>query len=293
MMGNKPNPSDLPYQLCDSGHGRKLEQFGPYLIDRPSAQAVWKPTLPKASWQGCDLFFTREGENIWKKKGAIPEIWSIEAAGIRFKISPTDFGHLGIFPEQKPFWEWITTTIASAKLTRSEPLNVLNLFAYSGGATLAAAKGGANVCHLDASKGMVAWARENAALNKLEQAPIRWIVDDVSKFLKREIRREHKYDAIILDPPSFGRGAQGEMFKIEEHLEGILSDCRQLLTAKPLFILLSCHTPGYTPIALRHLILQMMDGLQGNIDHGEMVLTGSETVFPLPSGAYARWSASL
>ncbi len=281
------------YQLIDSGHGRKLEQFGDFIIDRPCAQAVWKPQLPPKKWQECNVFFTREGENTWKKKGHIPEQWNIEVSNVKFKLSPTDFGHLGIFPEQRPFWEWIQKTITDAKAKRETPPSVLNLFAYSGGSTLAAAKAGAQVCHLDASKGMVAWARENAALNNLEKAPIRWIVDDVSKFLKRELRRGHRYDAIILDPPSFGRGSTGELFKIEEHLEGILNDCRELLTPKPLFILLSCHTPGYTPIAMRHLMEQTMQGMKGTIDQGEMTLTGEDGALPLPSGTYSRWVSNV
>jgi 23S rRNA (cytosine1962-C5)-methyltransferase len=273
------------YQLIDSGLGRKLEQFGPYVISRPSAQAVWAPQLPETEWSKADAQFTREPDNQWIKKKNLPEIWTTEAADITFKISPTDFGHLGIFAEQREFWKWIQNTIRDSG---RPDIKVLNLFAYSGGSTLAAAKAGASVCHLDASKGMVAWARENAALNHLEKAPIRWIVDDVSKFLARELRRENHYDAIILDPPTFGRGSQGELFKIEEHLPGILKQCRQLLTPKPLFILFSCHTPGFSPIVMRHLLSQMMSGLKGTIDEGEMVLTGKNSL-PLPSGTYARW----
>lgn len=279
------------YFLLDSGNEQKLEQFGPYKIIRPSAQAVWSPQLPQKEWSSADAIFTRETENRWVKKKPLPEVWSIEVAGIQFKISPTDFGHLGIFPEQKPFWEWIQTKIKKSISERKTKPKVLNLFAYSGGATLAAAKGGAEVCHLDASKGMVAWARENAALNKLEGAPIRWIIDDVNKFLTRELRRESRYDGIILDPPSFGRGSKGEVFKIEAHLKEILSQCLALLTPDPLFILFSCHTPGFSPIVMHHLLSQMMKGVPGTIDVGEMVLEGNQEVFPLPSGTYARWQA--
>lgn len=273
------------YQLIDSGHGRKLEQFGPYIISRPSAQAVWAPHLPESEWNKADAQFTREPDNRWIKKKNLPELWTTKAADITFKISPTDFGHLGIFAEQLDFWNWIQTTIKESK---HKDVKVLNLFAYSGGSTLAAAKAGASVTHLDASKGMVAWARENAALNQLEKAPVRWIVDDVSKFLARELRRENRYDAIILDPPTFGRGNQGEIFKIEEHLPAILKQCRDLLTPKPLFILFSCHTPGFSPIVMRHLLSQMMEGLSGTIDEGEMTLTGKKAL-ALPSGTYARW----
>lgn len=272
------------YALVDSGKGLKLEKFGPYVLSRPSAQAVWNPILPENSWKKADAIFTREGENKWIKKAELPESWAIEVAGIQFKISPTDFGHLGIFPEQRPFWEWIQTTVKKA----AQEVHVLNLFAYSGGATLAAAKAGAHVCHLDASKGMVSWARENAALNGLEGAPIRWIVEDVTKFLQREIRRGKRYDAIILDPPSFGRGAKGEIFKIEDDLPLILDSCRTLLSDHPLFILFSCHTPGFSPIVMHHLMTQLM-GNKGTIDSGEMVLEGADGVLPLPSGTFARW----
>ncbi len=274
------------YTLIDSGNGRKLERFGSYVLSRPASQAVWAPQLPESEWQKAHAHFTREGDNKWTKKGDLPETWTIEVSGVKFKLSTTDFGHLGIFPEQRPFWEWIQEAIKEAK--RSE-VRVLNLFAYSGGSTLAAAKAGAQVCHLDASKGMVAWARENAALGQLDKAPVRWIVDDVSKFLVRELRRGNRYDAIILDPPSFGRGAQGEIFKIEEDLADILKNCRALLSDDPLFILFSCHTPGFSPIVMDHLLHQMMDGLSGTIDSGEMCLTGEKNVFPLPSGTFARW----
>lgn len=270
------------YTLIDSGKGYKLEKFGPYTISRPCSQAVWEPQLPQEIWDKADAFFSREGQNKWMPKKKLPDIWKINVADITFKISPTDFGHLGIFPEQKEFWHWIQKEVTKGK-------RVLNLFAYSGGATLAAAKGGAEVCHLDASKGMVAWARENAALNHLEEAPIRWIIDDVFKFLAREIRRESRYDAIILDPPSFGRGAKGEVFKIEEEITNLLKTCRELLTDKPLFILFSCHTPGFSPLVMEHLLKQALEGIPGRIDSGEMVLDGEKGVLSVPSGTYARW----
>lgn len=271
------------YSLIDSGKGYKLEQFGPYIISRPCSQAVWEPCLPQKVWDNAHTYFSREGQNKWThQKGHLPDVWQIKVSDIIFKISPTEFGHLGIFPEQKEFWNWIQKTVSKGK-------RVLNLFAYSGGATLAAAKGGAEVCHLDASKGMVAWARENAALNKLEQAPIRWIVDDVSKFLTRELRRGSRYDAIILDPPSFGRGSSGEIFKIEDEITKLLKSCRDLLTDKPLFILFSCHTPGFSPLVMEHLLKQALHGIPGKIDVGEMILEGSQEVFSVPSGTFARW----
>jgi 23S rRNA (cytosine1962-C5)-methyltransferase len=200
---------------------------------------------------------------------------------VKFKISPTDFGHVGVFPEHALLWKWMKGKIV-------EGSHILNLFAYSGGASIAAAQAGAKVCHLDASKAVVSWARENVALNGLEKAPIRWIVDDVIKFLHREIRRGVKYDGIILDPPSFGRGSKGEVFKIERDLRVVLELCRKLLSEKPLFTILSSHTPGYTPLVMKHLIEQMTEGLKGTAESGEMVIPGP---LDLPSGTYARWHA--
>jgi 23S rRNA (cytosine1962-C5)-methyltransferase len=276
------------YTLVDSGRGRKLERFGPYLLSRPCSQAVWEPLLPETEWRRADAVFSRDQENKWTTLHSLPSAWQIEVGGLVFKLSPTDFGHLGIFPEQKPFWEWIQSTLKSHVTLTFKP-RVLNLFAYSGGSTLAAAKAGAAVCHLDASKGMVTWARENAALNQLEQAPIRWIVEDVKKFLMREQRRGSRYEGIILDPPSFGRGSKGELFKIEEDIVELLQECRSLLSDHPLFMLFSCHTPGFSPLTMQHLMTQTMQGLAGTIDVGEMALTGQHNVFAVPSGTYARW----
>ncbi|MDP1879805.1 MAG: class I SAM-dependent methyltransferase [Parachlamydiaceae bacterium] len=279
------------YALIDSGEGRKLERFGPYLISRPCAQAVWKPQLSQQEWNKADAIFSRDQESKWTSLRPLPDIWNIEVAGVKFKMSPTEFGHLGIFPEQKNFWEWMQTKIKSYSSSTFKP-NVLNLFAYSGGVTLSAAIAGASVCHLDASKGMVAWARENAVLNKLENAPIRWIVEDVKKFLMREIKRGSKYDAIILDPPSFGRGSKGEVFKIEDDIIPLLNQCRELLSSNPLFLMFSCHTPGFTPLAMQHLLTQTMTGLNGKITSGEMTLSGNSSVFELPSGTYAKWETN-
>lgn len=270
------------YTLLDSGHGFKLEQFGDIILSRPSAQAVWKPQHPQL-WKQAHATFTREQGNEWNIQKKIPEIWHIEVEGIRFKLSTTDFGHLGIFPEQKEIWRWLST-----QCSLNKQLNVLNLFAYSGGSTFACAYQGAQVCHLDASKGMVAWARENASLNQLQNAPIRWIVEDVKKFLQRELKRNHKYDGIILDPPTFGRGTTGEIFKLEHEFPLLLESCVQLLSTQPRFILLSCHTPGYTPIVLTQLLKQALAGYRIEIEAGEMVLSGSINNFTIPSGSYAR-----
>ena len=191
------------YELLDSGDGRKLERFGAYTLARPCSQALWRPSLPASEWARADASFDREDGNRWHNRAGIPKSWEIETAGIRFRLGGTDFGHLGIFPEQRAQWRWIRETVAAAKASGRAP-SLLNLFAYSGGSTLAAALGGAEVCHLDASRGMVEWARENARLNGLAAAPVRWIVDDAHKFMQREIRRGRRYDAIVLDPPSLG-----------------------------------------------------------------------------------------
>lgn len=265
----------MAYVLLDSGNQNKLEQVGDYTLVRPCSQAVWKPQLEERAWQEAEAIFSREPANRWK--GSLPGSWTLDYESLLFKIVPTDFGHLGIFPEHALLWRWMKE--------RLQPKSaILNLFAYTGGATLMAAKAGAEVCHVDASKTAVAWARENAALNRLEKAPIRWIVDDVVKFLRREIRRGKRYNGIILDPPTFGRGNKGEVFKIENGLPEILALCFELLTEKPLFIILSSHTPGYTPLVLHHLLLQAAE--RGTIEAGEMAIPGP---LDLPSGTYARW----
>lgn len=261
------------YFLLDSGNEQKLEQFGPYKLIRPAAPAIWNPQLPQSQWDSADGAFSREGKSRWQKK--VKGDWQVEISGIRFKLSVTDFGHLGVFPEHQEIWNWATDQIVKGD-------KVLNLFAYSGGATLACAKAGAEVCHVDASKGMVDWARENAKLNQLEEAPIRWIVDDVLKFLKREVRRGREYEGIILDPPTFGRGSQGQVFKIERDLPLLLDLCAQF---KPRFIALSCHTGTFTPLILKRLLQDQFK--EGRFEEGEMLLKGNG-VF-LPNGTYARW----
>lgn len=270
------------YSLIDSGNQFKFEQFGDYRLVRPCAQAVWKPFLDVKEWDAADTLFTREPANQWKPSGErLPPSWIVEHGGIKFKIAPTGFGHVGMFPEHAMLWNWM-----SGKIKKG--MKVLNLFAYTGGATLAAAKAGAEVCHVDASKTTVTWARENAALNKLEKAPIRWIVDDVVKFLKREVRRGVAYDGIILDPPTFGRGTKGEVFKIENDLPSILEECRRLLSRDPLFLIFSSHTPGYSPLVMHHVLKQSTEGLNGKVESGEMIIPGP---LDLPSGTYSRWYA--
>ena len=276
------------YALIDSGNGEKLERFGRYMLRRPCSQAVWNPKDGKDAWRKADASFDRKEGNRWHNRSSLPNEWTVSIDGIQMKLSGTDFGHLGVFPEQRHQWNWIRQTIEGS----SRQLSVLNLFAYSGGSTLAAALAGAKVCHLDASKGMVEWARGNARLNNLDDAPIRWIVDDVHKFLNRELRRGNRYDGIILDPPSFGRGKQGEVYKIEQDVGETLDLCRQLLTEDPTFFLLSAHTPGFSPIVLENLVKERMYSFSGAMECGEMLLTGDDGAYPLPNGNYARWRAT-
>jgi 23S rRNA (cytosine1962-C5)-methyltransferase len=279
------------YALLDSGHGRKLERFGEATLVRPCAQALWPPQCPQADWLAADATFDREEGQRWQNRGRLPDQWTIEVEGIRFRLSGTDFGHLGIFPEQRANWRWLRETLRQAGQGRAQPVNVLNLFAYSGGSTFAAALEQAQVCHLDASAGMVQWARDNAARNKLQAAPIRWIVDDAHKFMQREIKRGRRYDAMVLDPPSFGRGAQGEVYKLERDLPETLALCARLLSETPVAILLSAHTPGVTPTVLEHLLRHALAPRAGAITSGEMLLTGAPAVWPVPNGCYARWHA--
>jgi|UniRef100_UPI003784CD93 23S rRNA (cytosine1962-C5)-methyltransferase len=279
------------YELLDSGSFQKLERFGSVVLSRPCAQAVWQQTLPKADWQKVTATFFRDGGNQWRGRDKLPETWMIDVDGTKFQLSSTDFGHLGIFPEQRDQWRRIRETCAEYAKRHGRPARVLNLFAYSGGSTLAAALAGAEVCHVDASKGMVDWARKNAALNGLEEKPVRWIVDDVTKFLERELRRERQYDLLILDPPSYGRGAKGEVFKIENDLPPLLSLLGKLMSPQPLGVLLSCHTPELTPISLHHMLLQQFGRNGGKVEHGEMQLRGASNVLPVPSGSFAWWLA--
>ena len=258
------------YELLDSGDGRKLERFGKYVLARPCSQAMWRPSKSAAEWERADASFDREDGNRWHGRSNLPKEWQIETAGIRFKLGGTDFGHLGIFPEQRAQWRWIREQVKAKCEGEQRKISVLNLFAYSGGSTMAAALGGAEVCHLDASKGMVEWARENARLNGLADHPIRWIVDDAHKFMKREIRRGHRYDAIILDPPTFGRGAGGEMYKIERDLKDTLGLVKELLSESPSFVLFSSHTPGLSQIVAENILGQLFPS--ATLESGEMLL---------------------
>ncbi|WP_303850778.1 class I SAM-dependent methyltransferase [Seleniivibrio woodruffii] len=273
------------YRLLDSGLGRKLEDVGGFIIDRPCGQAVWEKTLKDGRWQEVHAIFSREGGSSWSYRKNMPAEWIIDLDGLKFYISPTDFGHLGVFPEHRYSWGWVRERIQNAK----KPLRVLNLFSYSGAATLAAAKEGADVTHVDASQKINDLAKRNMKLNEINPQKVRFITDDVIKYLKREEKRGSKYDGVILDPPSFGRGSKGEVFKIDTHLPEILKLIKKVLNPNPSFVVLTCHTPGYTPMTLKNLLTQMMAGVNGDIETSELTLDRGETEIPVPAGFFAAW----
>lgn len=288
-----PAASTNDYLLLDSGDMQKLERVGPYTLVRPSPQAIWSPRLPQGEWAKADGVYhrTSEGGGHWVWSGKVKREFDVLFNSLAFEIHLTNFGHMGLFPEQAENWDWLRGLIRDRMAqTNQRNLHVLNLFAYTGGSTLAASQAGAHVVHLDAAKNVVDWARKNAHLCALQERPIRWIVDDALKFVKREQRRATRYHGIILDPPSFGRGPQGEVFKIEKDLMPLLEACAALLADDPLFILYSCHTPGFTPLTLSNQLDEMMGRRKGEIEAGEMtVRDGSGRL--LPSGAFARWVA--
>jgi 23S rRNA (cytosine1962-C5)-methyltransferase len=275
------------YKLLDSGDFRKLEEVGGFRISRPSPQAVWSPSAPKSEWDNVDAFYTRfsGGDGKWTVKNKkLPDQWAIDILDLSIRIRLTDFGHLGIFPEQEPNWDRIGKFIET-KIETIKDFRVLNLFAYTGIASLKCAKAGAEVVHVDASKTSVAWAKENAELSGLGKAKTRWIVEDVQKFCAREQRRGTKYHGIMLDPPSFGRGTNNEVWKIEEHMIPLLKALEGLLEEDFAFVLLSSHSTGYTPVALRNLVSQHF-GTQGEFVADEMLVPHHANKLMLPSGAF-------
>lgn len=265
------------YQFLDSGNGKKLEQFGSIRLIRPCSQAVWHPTLNPSEWKKSHGEFIRE--EGWK--GNLPKQWEMQINRIHFILKPTDFGHLGVFPEHEQIWNLMYNAI-------QPHLKVLNLFAYTGAATISVAHQKAEVCHLDASPKSVAWAKELAHMNHLQEAPIRWIVDDAMKFLKREVKRNVRYDGIVLDPPSFGRGKKQEVFKIENHILDLLDLVKQVLVDHPKFVFFSSHTPGFTPIVLQNLLKQSLDFHYGSYISDELCLIPQKGM-KLPMGAFAGW----
>ncbi|NGX28122.1 MAG: Ribosomal RNA large subunit methyltransferase K/L [Candidatus Anoxychlamydiales bacterium] len=286
------------YTLIDSGNLKKLEKFGPYTIIRPCLQAVWRSKLKKDIWEQADFIFVRDSKNKWldnsKSKKDLKNLsWTIDVDKIKLNLELTDFGHIGFFQEHVFLCKKLKALIENIKkeenISKEKPkINILNLFAYTGLATLFAAKSGANVCHVDSSKPTILWAKKNVKTNKLENAPIRWIQDDVLKFLKREVNRGSKYDGIVLDPPSFGRGAKGEVFKIETDILTLLDLSKQLLKkSKFSFIIFSTHSPGFNKTAIQNLFIDLFKK-DDHLDIDELLIN-SEKSYALPSGYYAIW----
>lgn len=275
------------FEVIDTSSGEKLERWGDVILARPDPQIIWN-TQKGTEWKKANARYQRSssGGGQWDNKSMSKDQWTIDYGPLTFKISPTGFKHTGLFPEQAVNWDFMADKIRNA----DRPISVLNLFAYTGGATIACAEAGAKVCHVDASKGMVAWARENAQLSGLSDKPIRWIVDDCKKFVEREIRRGNKYDAIVMDPPSYGRGPGGEVWKLEEAIYPLVELCSQVLSDKPLFFLLNSYTTGLSPSVMEYIIgVTVGKKFKGRLSSSEIGLPVTKTGFVLPCGSTAIW----
>lgn len=278
------------YELLDSGNGLKLERYKPYTFIRPEPQAIWSPSLPENAWNAAHAVFqpTREESGgIWQVNKPFDPSWNMSYGGLRFQVQLTAGRHLGVFPEQACHWDWISQTIRSSQ----RPIQVLNLFGYTGLATLAAADAGAKVTHVDASKKAVSWARQNQALSGLTDRPIRWIVDDALKFINREIKRQVKYDGIIMDPPKFGRGPKGEIWEFFQVFPRLLKACRSVITHQPLFIVVTAYAIRSSALALEYALKDMTSGLGGWVDSGELALMESSARRVISTAIFARWEA--
>lgn len=277
------------YRLVDCCRGEKLEYWGRYLLRRPDPQAIWTQMSEMRLWNKADAHYhrSRSGGGKWEfinKK--FPERWTVNYGDLTFNIKPMGFKHTGLFPEQAVNWDWFSSLIKNAK----RPIKLLNLFAYTGGATAAALSAGAEVCHVDASKGMVTWAKENIISSSLADKPVRYIVDDVKKFVKREERRGKKYDAIIMDPPSYGRGPGGEVWKIEDELYPLIEDCMKILSDEPLFFLINSYTTGLGAQILKNILTMTMKKKYGGyVDADEIGLPITSSSLILPCGISGRW----
>ncbi|TBW32291.1 class I SAM-dependent rRNA methyltransferase [Siculibacillus lacustris] len=286
------------YALLDSGAGRKLERYGAIRIVRPEEQALWAPRLPAAVWEGADAHFTgdveEEGPGRWRFPVALPPSWPMSFAPARFSCRFTSFRHTGVFPEQVAHWLWMRERVAAAVAAGRRP-RLLNLFGYTGLASLIAAAAGAEVTHVDASKKSIAWARENQAESGLDHLPIRWICDDAQKFVAREARRGSRYDAILLDPPKYGRGPEGEVWQLFEHLGGMLRTTRDLLSDAPLFTILTVYAMRASYAAFHELTAEVMARRPGRLESGELFLTeapapGTDIIRRLPTSLWVRWT---
>ncbi len=276
------------YELLDCSDGQRLERWGSYTLIRPDPQVIWKNRKSHPAWKRADGVYLRSssGGGAWERN-RLPESWQVGYRNLRFSLSPMGFKHTGLFPEQAVNWDWFSEKIASA----GRPIRLLNLFAYTGGATVAAAAAGASVCHVDASKGMTARAKENAALSELEKAPIRYIVDDCVKFCERELRRGNRYDAVIMDPPSYGRGPGGEKWTLEDCIDGLITLTASLLSDRPLFFLVNSYTTGLSPSAMGYILNATLTPKYGGATScDEIGLPVTESGGFLPCGSSARWT---
>ena len=285
------------YEVIDCSKGEKLERWGDYLLVRPDPQVIWETPKKEKGWRKMNGHYHRssKGGGEWEFF-QLPKEWTIQYSlpinkKLTFHLKPFSFKHTGLFPEQAANWNWFSQLIADA-VSKGRQVKVLNLFAYTGGATLAAAAAGASVTHVDASKGMVTWAKENAISSGLKDAPIRWLVDDCVKFVEREIRRGNHYDAIIMDPPSYGRGPKGEIWKIEESVYPLIQLCSQILTDNPLFFLINSYTTGLQPAVLSYVISTVLGTANGTVTASEIGLPVSSNGLVLPCGASGRYEAT-
>ena len=275
------------YEVIDTSCGEKLERWGNYILVRPDPQVIWNTEKRAEEWRKCNGHYHRsnKGGGSWEFHN-MPDVWQINYKNLKFNLQPFKFKHTGLFPEQAVNWEWSGQKIKNA----GRSIKVLNLFAYTGGATIAAAAAGASVTHVDASKGMVTWAKENLAASGLSNAPVRWIVDDCVKFVERETRRGNKYDAIIMDPPSYGRVPKGEIWKIEEKIHPFIQLCAKLLSDTPLFFLINSYTTGLQPAVLSYMAeLELVKRYGGRAEAQEIGLPVTSNGLILPCGASARW----
>jgi 23S rRNA (cytosine1962-C5)-methyltransferase len=278
------------YALIDSGHGRKLERFGSIVVDRPEPQALWTPR-DKAEWGNAHAVFSgdeEEDKGRWRIDQPVPESWPVKVGGITMLCRLSSFRHMGLFPEQLPHWEWMLGRLGEIK---GEPPRVLNLFAYTGAASLIAAKAGAQVTHVDASKKAIAWAKENAAASKLSDAPIRWILDDALKFVKREVRRGRTYHMVLVDPPKFGRGPDGEVWDLFTHLPALMADCARLLDEKRAALVLTIYAIRASALAFDQLTREVLSARGGGFESGELAIREAEGARALPASLFTRWTS--
>ena len=285
------------YEILDMANGEKLERWNNIYLVRPDPQIIWNDKQYPEKWKQANARYNRSstGGGHWDYKKRLPDSWQIKYKNLTFNIKPMGFKHTGIFPEQAVNWDWMMDKIQNEIKTIKREVKVLNLFAYTGGATVACLSAGASVCHVDSSKGMVAWAKENVVSSGLQDRPVRYIVDDVVKFVQREIRRGNKYDAIIMDPPSYGRGTNGEVWKFEENLPMLIEICMQVLSDNPLFFLINSYTTGTSSMVLENLLKMNMRKKYGKkadngfFENGEVGLPMTDSDFILPCGIYSKW----